>query len=133
MSDQSFAEDQYILRKAKAMVAQRFSGIDPANISITMRCLYQNTVDKDFIVGAHPDDPDVVLACGFNGGGFQQAPMVSRLCLQELLGQTDTGFVCPGVAEVETSDFDLKNVSLCAVLEEMKTRFDPDRPSLKVK
>ena len=115
------------------MVAERFCGIDPENISITMRCLYQNTIDKDFIVGVHPDDPDVVLACGFNGGGFQQAPMVSRLCLQELLGQTATGFVCPGVAEVETSDFDLRNLSLCTVLEEMKARFDPNRPSLRNK
>ena len=48
-----------------------------------MRCLYQNTPDKEFMVGYHQDDPthDVVLTCGFNGGGFQMGPMVARLVL----------------------------------------------------
>ena len=39
-----------------------------------MRCLYQNSPDLQMMVGAHPADARVVVACGFSGGGFQFAP-----------------------------------------------------------
>ena len=64
---------------------------------------------------------------------YPQAPMVARLCLQELLGgHSRPEFVCPGVQAVDTSDYDIRELSLKEVLGMMKIRFDPARPSLGI-
>ena len=87
---QHFGLNSFILDKAKNMISERLTDIDPENMVYFMRCLYQNTVDKEYIVG-YPfgiDDDggkDIVVACGFNGGGFQMAPIISRFCLHLLL------------------------------------------------
>ena len=42
------------------------------------RCLYQNTPDLAMILGPHPDEPRVLLCCGFSGSGFQFAPAIGE-------------------------------------------------------
>ena len=43
---QSFETDDFILSKAKSLVRERLSGLEPDSVSLIMRCLYQNTPDK---------------------------------------------------------------------------------------
>ena len=43
---QSFDTDDFILSKAKSLVSERLSGLQPDAVSLIMRCLYQNTPDK---------------------------------------------------------------------------------------
>ena len=43
---QSFDTDDFILSKAKSLVSERLSGLQPDEVSLIMRCLYQNTPDK---------------------------------------------------------------------------------------
>ncbi|MCI1256275.1 MAG: FAD-dependent oxidoreductase, partial [Corynebacterium provencense] len=42
-------------------------------------CLYSVTPDEHFIVGPHPDHPQVILACGFSGHGFKFVPVIGEI------------------------------------------------------
>jgi len=42
-------------------------------------CLYTMTPDEHFILGAHPQLPNCVVACGFSGHGFKFAPVVGEI------------------------------------------------------
>lgn len=41
-------------------------------------CMYTNSPDEHFVIGAHPDDDRFVVATGFSGHGFKLAPAVGR-------------------------------------------------------
>jgi sarcosine oxidase subunit beta len=47
---------------------------------------YDQSPDGNPIVGAAPDHPDFVLACGFVGHGFMMAPIVGKLYAEWLAG-----------------------------------------------
>lgn len=61
-------------------------------------CLYTNSPDSHFIVGHHPNDSRVTLACGFSGHGFKFASVMGEV-LADLatLGTTSrpVGFLSP--------------------------------------
>jgi sarcosine oxidase len=42
-------------------------------------CIYTLSPDRHFIVGVHPEHPQVVLAAGFSGHGFKFAPVVGEV------------------------------------------------------
>ena len=134
-TEQSYDTDPFILDTARAMVRERLTGLDAQDVSLVMRCLYQNTPDKEFIIGQHPEDGDVVLACGFNGGGFQMGPMVARLAIGQLLAQqisfSDLCQLLPPAKVDNNSDYTLDNLDCPQLLEKMKIKFDPSRPSLR--
>jgi sarcosine oxidase len=44
-----------------------------------MTCLYTNTPDQHFIIGTHPQHPEVTVACGFSGHGFKFVPVVGEV------------------------------------------------------
>ena len=134
-SEQSFETDKFILDKAKTMVHERLPKLDPDNVSLVMRCLYQNTPDKEFIIGFHPDCPnnkkDIVIACGFNGGGFQMGPTVARLCIKLLLSDfLPTDEIVKMLETEETPLMENENfrrIKLDELLHQMETRFHPSR------
>jgi len=43
-----------------------------------MTCLYTMSPDENFIVGRHPEHPNVVFAAGLSGHGFKFAPVLGR-------------------------------------------------------
>ena len=98
--------------------------------------LYQNTPDKEFIVGYHRDDTsqDIVLACGFNGGGFQMGPMIARLCLKLLirknLSEEEIIKLISVEAEDTNTDYSLDNIDMAQLLNTMESQFSPSRPGL---
>jgi len=53
-------------------------------------CLYTNTPDHDFLIGAHPSDDRVVLAGGFSGHGFKFSILVGDI-LADLVLEGSTG------------------------------------------
>ena len=57
---QSHETDQFILNRARSMVSERLPGLDQDDVALVMRCLYQNTPDKEFIIGFHPQDKAVI-------------------------------------------------------------------------
>ena len=42
-------------------------------------CMYTNTPDRDFIIGAHPENPNVLVAAGFSGHGFKFSTLVGKI------------------------------------------------------
>ena len=42
-------------------------------------CTYTLTPDHHFVVGAHPEQPSVTIACGFSGHGFKFAPVIGEV------------------------------------------------------
>jgi monomeric sarcosine oxidase len=42
-------------------------------------CLYSVTPDEHFIIGPHPEHPQVNIACGFSGHGFKFVPVVGEI------------------------------------------------------
>ena len=141
-NSQSFDADPFIIEKAQRMVEERFKDIHPKEIDLVMRCLYQNTPDKEFIVGYHGGDEDdrnaAVVACGFNGGGFQMGPMVARLCIKLILSQDVPEEDLMRMLEIEheegNNDYESKGKGFCFnnLLNDMQRKFDPSRPSLKL-
>jgi sarcosine oxidase len=42
-------------------------------------CMYTNTVDRDFVVDRHPDDPRIVIVSACSGHGFKFAPVIGEI------------------------------------------------------
>jgi sarcosine oxidase len=42
-------------------------------------CLYTMTSDEHFVIGTHPQNSSVSIACGFSGHGFKFAPVVGEI------------------------------------------------------
>ncbi|MEO6880664.1 MAG: N-methyl-L-tryptophan oxidase [Mycobacteriaceae bacterium] len=42
-------------------------------------CLYTLTPDEHFVLGPHPEHPQVALGCGFSGHGFKFVPVVGEI------------------------------------------------------
>lgn len=42
-------------------------------------CLYTVTPDEHFVLGAHPEHPQVALGCGFSGHGFKFVPVIGEI------------------------------------------------------
>ena len=52
-------------------------------------CLYTNTPDEHFVLGALPDHPNVVVGSVCSGHGFKFGPLTGRLLAElALAGQT---------------------------------------------
>ncbi|MDB5071832.1 MAG: soxA [Candidatus Eremiobacteraeota bacterium] len=54
-------------------------------------CMYSNTPDEHFVIGAHPRAARAVLAGGFSGHGYKFAPVVGEI-VAALLADADPGF-----------------------------------------
>ncbi len=54
-------------------------------------CMYTNTPDEHFVIGAHPRHARVVVAGGFSGHGYKFAPVVGEI-VAALLAGADPGF-----------------------------------------
>merc|ERR1712008_551561 len=69
--------DEYAWLKVRDFVKETMPHLDASAPNSYMRCLYQMTPDMNMMVGTHPADDSVLLACGFSGSGFQFAPAVA--------------------------------------------------------
>ena len=59
-------------------------------------CMYTLTPDGNFAIGRHPENANVVVACGFSGHGFKFVPVIGEIVTQLLLDeppQLDSGFL----------------------------------------
>jgi len=67
--------DEAVLR---ACVARYFPEADGPVMTLKT-CLFTNSPDEHFIIGPHPEAPNVVLAAGFSGHGFKFCSVVGEM------------------------------------------------------
>jgi sarcosine oxidase len=63
-------------------VRQALAGLLPdaaGPIQKSVVCMYTNTPDENFVIGPHPEHPQVVVAGGFSGHGFKFCSVVGEL------------------------------------------------------
>jgi len=65
------------------------ANMDPHDARV---CMYTNTPDDHFMIGAHPNHPRTWLATGFSGHGFKFMPVIGEALSQLVLdGHTNHG------------------------------------------
>jgi len=65
------------IRELREAVDRILPGVigDCARTSV---CMYTNSPDRHFMIGPHPDHPNVIVATGFSGHGFKFAPVLGE-------------------------------------------------------
>jgi sarcosine oxidase len=66
------------IEELRTRAAQVFPGLTGPSVAATV-CLYTTTPDHHFVVGRHPEFPNVAVACGFSGHGFKFVPVVGEI------------------------------------------------------
>lgn len=66
------------LNELKQKVARRIPAL-AGEVVKAQTCLYTMTPDEHFILGLHPQHPEVSIACGFSGHGFKFASVVGEI------------------------------------------------------
>jgi sarcosine oxidase len=80
------------MEEARAMrtwLAARLPGLAAGRWLGAKPCLYTLTPDEHFVLGLHPEYPNVAVACGFSGHGFKFTPAVGEI-LADLVMQGAT-------------------------------------------
>jgi len=115
---QSGKMDEYNRDATEIFVRQTLPGLDPQNVIVLMRCLYQMSKDRQMILGSIQEDKDIFVACGFSGGGFQHAPVIGA-------------FIADSVNHDDESNTNNSFLLLpSSMRKEMKEKFNPYRETL---
>ena len=78
--------DTYMEHFARRFVRGHLPTVDSSKVSSYGRCIYQACTLQDgrFLIGLHPENPDIVIACGFTGEGFKFAPVIGEFVVAEV-------------------------------------------------
>jgi sarcosine oxidase len=60
----------------------------PGDLLRAVTCMYTNSPDHHFVVGPHPEHPQVAVACGFSGHGFKFVPVIGEILADLVTGGT---------------------------------------------
>jgi sarcosine oxidase len=79
--------DEFAIRSA---IRSRIPALD-GEVSHAVTCMYTMTPDEHFIIGTHPNYPQISLAAGFSGHGFKFSSVVGEiLCDLAMTRETST-------------------------------------------
>ncbi len=90
--------DDAAVRETLAAVGEFLPKAGGRGVLAARHCLYTMSEDTDFLVGLHPELPEVVLAAGFSGHGFKFAPVVGEVLADLALARSTRrpiGFLSP--------------------------------------
>ena len=82
--------DQDYIDHLRAFMQERIPGAAGEAVEAQV-CLYSETPDHDFIIDAHPQCPQLLLAAGFSGHGFKFCALMGRI-LTELALEGESPF-----------------------------------------
>lgn len=68
-------EDEKVLREG---IRRFFPDADGPTMALKT-CLFTNSPDEHFIMGVHPEIPEVIIAAGFSGHGFKFSSVVGEI------------------------------------------------------
>lgn len=66
-------------KEMREFVSKTFPALADAPIVYTRICLYCDTNDGDFWIGADPERPELIIAAGDSGHGFKFAPVLGEI------------------------------------------------------
>jgi sarcosine oxidase len=77
------------LERVQEYIRLYLDGVDP-NPMRTQVCMYENTPDRDFLIGRPPGMPQITILGGFSGHGFKFAPVIAEIAADlATRGETD--------------------------------------------
>jgi sarcosine oxidase len=85
------------LERVQEYIRLYLDGVDP-NPMRTQVCMYENTPDRDFLIGRPPGMSQITILGGFSGHGFKFAPVIGEIAADlATRGETDRsiGFLAP--------------------------------------
>ncbi|MEW6323364.1 MAG: FAD-dependent oxidoreductase [Acidobacteriota bacterium] len=85
-SDERVVTPHYV-RRAYEYVARRFPAMRGQPIVETRVCQLENTPDEHFLIDAHPEFDNVLIAGGGSGHGFKHGPMLGEYIADRILGR----------------------------------------------
>ena len=74
------------IEHSRAFLREAFPALADAPLTDTRLCLYCDTPDGDFLVGADPDRPGLVVASGGSGHAFKFAPVLGAVVADAVEG-----------------------------------------------
>ncbi len=77
------------VREVRAFLARRFPALADAPLIGGRVCQYSVTMNEDFLIDRHPDDPRVWLVGGGSGHGFKHGPALGRYVAGLVAGADD--------------------------------------------
>lgn len=69
---------QLEIEKMRACISQYIPDLN-GELKNTATCMYTNTIDQNFVIGLHPDYPEVAIASPCSGHGFKFASVVGEI------------------------------------------------------
>ncbi|CAK9105250.1 unnamed protein product [Durusdinium trenchii] len=81
-------EDSHLREETDAFARRILPDLSIEKSELTMRCPYDQHLyaDEDFVVGVHPEDPDIIVVCGFAGEGFKFGPAIGEMAATLVTG-----------------------------------------------
>jgi sarcosine oxidase len=89
--------DRQEAARIDAWIAEHLPAVSPRQTDHKV-CLYTMSPDGHFLLGLHPDHPQVVVAAGFSGHGYKFASVVGEILAELSLGgrtRHPIGFLSP--------------------------------------
>jgi glycine/D-amino acid oxidase-like deaminating enzyme len=74
-----------IFEKMKAVLAQRFPTLKNAGLHHHHTCVYENSLDGDFIMDSAPEFKNAIILCGSSGHGFKMGPAIGEMVAELLI------------------------------------------------
>src|SRR5207253_2994237 len=65
--------------EALRAVLDRYMPGAAGDVKWGLTCMYTDTPDHHFILGRHPEHPQVVYGCGFSGHGFKFSSVIGEV------------------------------------------------------
>jgi sarcosine oxidase len=65
-------------RELRDQIASRLPSLN-GRLLAASTCMYTLTPDEQFVVGLHPNHPEVAIGCGFSGHGFKFASVIGEI------------------------------------------------------
>ena len=85
-------QDGSALKAGQGLGIRRFFPDADGPAMAMKTCLFTNSPDEHFILGVHPETPEVILAAGFSGHGFKICSVVGEIMADlALKGETRHG------------------------------------------
>jgi len=86
--DEAPVADNYVIMRITEKLCTILPALQKAVFAHVDICMYDVSLDEDFILDRHPADPRIVFATGLTGHGFKFGPILGEL-LSSLLCDTD--------------------------------------------